>query len=128
MCVCSAASVVSSPLRPHGLHPARLLRSWNSPGRNSGMGCHVLLHSWNSPGRNSGMGCHVLLQGIFLTQGSNLSLLYLLHWQVDSLPREPPRTRLPTFKPCLQYHYFVPLSASPLKFKASLVWTVILSL
>ena len=29
------------------------------------------------------MGCHVLLQGIFLTQGSNLSLL---HWQVDSLP------------------------------------------
>ena len=33
-----------------------------------------------------------------------------------------------TSKPCLQYHHFVPLSASPLKFKASLVWTVILSL
>ena len=29
------------------------------------------------------MGCHVLLQGIFLTQGLNLSLL---HWQVDSWP------------------------------------------
>ena len=28
-------------------------------------------------------GCHFLLQGIFLTQGSNLSLL---HWQADSLP------------------------------------------
>ena len=27
-----------------------------------------------------------LLRGIFLTQGSNLSLLCLLHWQVDSLP------------------------------------------
>ena len=32
------------------------------------------------------MGCHFILQGIFLTQGSNLHLLYLLCWQVDSLP------------------------------------------
>ena len=30
--------------------------------------------------------CHILLQGIFLTQGSNLCLLRLLHWQADSLP------------------------------------------
>ena len=29
------------------------------------------------------MDCHFLLQGIFLTQGSNLCLL---HWQADSLP------------------------------------------
>ena len=28
------------------------------------------------------MGCHALLQGIFLTQGSNLDLLSLLHWQI----------------------------------------------
>ena len=28
--------------------------------------------------------CHVLLQGIFLTQGSNLCLLCLLYWQADS--------------------------------------------
>ena len=28
------------------------------------------------------MDCHFLLQGIFLTQGSNLHLLY---WQVDSI-------------------------------------------
>ena len=35
------------------------------------------------PGKNTGLGCHFLLQGIFLTQGSNL---HLLHWQVDSLP------------------------------------------
>ena len=28
------------------------------------------------------MGCHALLQGIFLTQGSNLHLLGLLYWQV----------------------------------------------
>ena len=33
-----------------------------------------------------GVDCHALLQGIFLTQGSNP---HLLHWKVDSLPREP---------------------------------------
>ena len=39
-----------------------------------------------SPGKNTGVGCHFLLQGIFLTQGSNSYLRWLLHWQVDSLP------------------------------------------
>ena len=42
------------------------------------------------PGKNIGMGCHFLLQGTFLTQGSNVYLLHLLHWQADSLPAEPP--------------------------------------
>ena len=36
-----------------------------------------LLCPWDSLGWNIGMGCHALLQGIFPTQGSNLSLL---HW------------------------------------------------
>ena len=40
---------------------------------------------WNFPGKNIGAGCHFLLQGIFLTQGSNIPLLHFLHWQVDSL-------------------------------------------
>ena len=35
-----------------------------------------LLCPWNSPGKNTGVGCHSFLQGIFLTQGSNLSLLH----------------------------------------------------
>ena len=51
-------SVVSNSLQPHGLYGARLL-------------C-----PWNSPGKNIGVDCHSLLQGIFLTQGSNLSLLH----------------------------------------------------
>ena len=51
-------SGVSDSSRPHGLEPARLL-------------C-----PWDSPGKNTGVGCHSLLQGIFLTQGSNLGLLY----------------------------------------------------
>ena len=45
-------------LRSHGLQPTRLL-------------C-----LWNSPGKNTGVGSHSLLQGIFLTQGSNLGLLH----------------------------------------------------
>ena len=32
------------------------------------------------------VGCHFLLQGIFLAQGLNPSLLHLLHWHVGSLP------------------------------------------
>ena len=36
------------------------------------------------------MCCLALLQGIFLTHGSNLSLLCLLHWQAGSLPLTPP--------------------------------------
>ena len=49
-----SCSGVSSSLRPLGLQHTRLL-------------C-----PWNSPGKNTGVGCQSLLQGIFLTQGSNL--------------------------------------------------------
>ena len=45
-------------LQPLGAQPARLLSSWNSPGKNTGV-CS-----------------HSLLQGIFLTQGLNMSLLH----------------------------------------------------
>ena len=64
----SVASVAPDSLQPCGLWAARLL-------------C-----PWDSPGTNTGVGCHFLLQGIFLTQGLNLCLLHLLHWQVGSLP------------------------------------------
>ena len=63
-----ACSVVSDSLWPHGLWPARLF-------------C-----PWNFPGKNTGVDCHFLLQGIFPTQGLNLHLLCLLHWQADCLP------------------------------------------
>ena len=42
------------------------------------------------PGKNTGVGCHFLHQEVFLTQGSNPSLLCLLHWQVGSLPLAAP--------------------------------------
>ena len=44
------------------------------------------LFAWDFPGKNTGVGCHALLACIFLTQGSNLHLLHLLHWQAGSLP------------------------------------------
>ena len=50
-------SVVPDSLQPQGLQPTSLL-------------C-----PWESPGKNTGVGCHLLLQGVFLTQGSNPSLL-----------------------------------------------------
>ena len=51
---------------------------WTTPTR--------LFCPWDSSGKDTGVGWHALLQGIFPTQGSNLHLLCLLHWQVDSLP------------------------------------------
>ena len=41
-------------------------------------------------GKNPGVSFHALPQGIFPTQGSNLGLLCLLHWQEVSLPLASP--------------------------------------
>ena len=35
-----------------------------------------LLRPWNSPGKNTGASCRFLLQGIFLTQGLNPGFLH----------------------------------------------------
>ena len=34
---------MSNSVRPHREQPTRLLRSWDSPGKNTGVGCHFLL-------------------------------------------------------------------------------------
>ena len=58
----SSGSAVSDSLQPCGLQPTRLLCPWDFPSKNTG---------------------HFFLQGIFPTQGSNLSLLCLLHcWRI----------------------------------------------
>ena len=49
-----------------------------------------LLCPWGSPDKNTRVGCHALHQGIFLTQGSNLCFLCLLHWRAGSLQLRPP--------------------------------------
>ena len=62
MCVCVyVLSHVQLFVAPWTIQPTRLL-------------CPL-----DSPGKNTGVGCHCLFQGIFLTQGSNLCFLILLH-------------------------------------------------
>ena len=71
VCLCvheHTCSVMSDPLRLHGLQPIRLLCPCNFPGKNIGKSCHFLLHE------------------IFLTQRSNPCLLHLLHCEAGSLP------------------------------------------
>ena len=71
---------MSNPLQPHGMAPGKLF-------------C-----PWDLPGKNTGVGYHFFLQGIFLTQGSNLGLL---HWQVSFLPLShlgSPKTRFYPWK------------------------------
>ena len=66
-------SVVSDPSRPPGLQPTRLLRPWDSLGK------------------NTGVGCHCLLQGIYLTQGSNPGLSHcrqILYHLYQGSPKE----------------------------------------
>ena len=78
-----------------------------------------LLCPWDFPDKNTGVGCHFLLQGIFPSQGWNLGLLHLLHWQADSLPLShlgslilrPISNKFPHSLP-----YFYPRSAPPLTF------------
>ena len=72
VCVCAKSLHLSKSLQPHGLQPTKLL-------------C-----PWDTPGKNTGGDCHALPQGTLLTQGSNLCLFCLLHWQAGSLPLAPP--------------------------------------
>ena len=70
----------------------------------------------DSPDKNTGVGYHALLQGIFPTQGSNLNLLCLLHWQDGSLPLVPPEKPLQqnTCQNCLEQSYLGNGPADPL--------------
>ena len=86
MCVCACVcmlncSVMSDSLRPHGLLPARLLCSWNFPGKNTGVGCHFLLQGI-FPRRSS------LSRGqtqISCISCSSRQILYQLH-HLESVP------------------------------------------
>ena len=51
-----------------------------------------------------------ILQGIFLTQGLNLHLLCLLHWQAGSLPKAPPGKPLWSSYLCLKLSFIWALS------------------
>ena len=93
-----AASVQPLPLPSHGLLPClHLLRACML----SHFSCVCLFATLWTVARQAplSMGlsrqdhwssCHAFFQGIFPTQGLNLHLLCLLHWQAGSLPLAPP--------------------------------------
>ena len=83
-----------------------------------------LLCPWISPGKNTGVGSHSFLQGIFLIQGLNPSLLHcrqilysLSHQGSPIVPLE--HNRLKTSESCLSKQDFLPaqISLQVLKFK-----------
>ena len=61
--------------------------------------CQALL-SMDSSCKSTKVVCRFLLQGIFLTQGSNLCLLHLLHWQAGFLPLAPPGKPINSNRSC----------------------------
>ena len=89
----------------HGILQARMLewvaisysREPSTPrdhtqGLNPGLlHCRQILYHLTTREAHTGVGCHFLLQGIVPTQGSNLRLLHLLHWQVNSPSQGSPR-------------------------------------
>ena len=128
MCVCESGSVAPDSLRYHGWQPTRLLYPWDFLAKyfmkyagqiiilyisniqnishsvvSNSLQPHGLygarpLCPWNSPGKNIGVDCHSLLQGIFRTQGLNLSLLHcrqiLYHLSHQESPTDDEREAL----------------------------------
>ena len=89
----SALLKVSLWLRSCSVWPGKTLRRWHPGCELNGEDC--LERSEQITGRKestgaqvirNGLDWHFLLRRIFLTQGSNPSLLHLLHWQMSSLP------------------------------------------
>ena len=78
---CSVTLVVSDSSRSHGPWPTMLLCPWDAPCKNTGLAISSS-------------------RGIFQTQGSNPSLFRLLHWQLGSLPLEPPGSTIKPLTPC----------------------------
>ena len=78
------ACVVSQPVPLKEITAAAIAQPWAQRS--------VYICSWNPCNRPpcEVPSCHALLQGIFPTQGLNSRPLWLLHWQVGSLPLVPP--------------------------------------
>ena len=74
---CWGGTQIANPLAPFACVCVKLLQSGPTPPGSSVRG--------DSPGKKTGVGCHALLQGIFLTQGSNL-----YHFQFSSVAQSCP--------------------------------------
>ena len=78
-----------------------------------------LLCPWNSPGKNTGVCCHFLLQGIFLTQGSNLSSCTVGRSFTIWAMREVPLKLYPSVSPPTKLKFAAPHSSHVVHFYIS---------
>jgi len=96
---------VSNSVRPHGLQPTRLLRPWDSPGKNTGVGCHFLLQGMkvesesevtqSCPTLSNPMDCSLpgsSIHGIFQATVLEWSVIAFSirsfnHWMAREVPR-----------------------------------------
>ena len=77
--LCAAEGLTASVASPQGLSAAAFLAhpgptmslscAPSGPGLCDPMNCNRLLRPWDSPGRDTGVGCHFLLQGFFPNPG-----------------------------------------------------------
>ena len=96
--VCCAQSLTRVQLFATPCRKTRLLCLWNFWAR---------IPEWKKKKKNTWVGCYFLLQGIFLTQESNLCILYLLSHQADSLPLVPSERASLVSKLNINFHLVV---------------------
>ena len=92
---------MSDSVRPRGLQPTRLLRPWDSPGKNPGVGCHFLLQCMKVESESEvaqscptlsdpmdfslpGSSIHGIFQATVLEQGVSLELFIWWGQKIDS--------------------------------------------
>ena len=83
-CCCCITSVVSDSVRPHRRQPTRLLRPWDSRGKNTGVGCHFLLQCVKVKDVTQ-KTCIPLPQKM----SENSQIWETLFWMIFSLPFSP---------------------------------------
>ena len=103
--------MVSDSVRPHRRQPTRLLRPWDSPGKNTGVGCHFLLQcmkvksesevTQSCPTLSDPMDCGPpgsSVHGIFqarVLEWSNFTVWYTIKKKSWDFPGDPGNKSLP---------------------------------
>ena len=76
-CCCLFAKSYLTLLQTHGLQSARLLCSWDFPGKNTGVDCHFLLQVSSWPRDLTPVSC---VETVSRIAGGLLCCSWILHW------------------------------------------------
>ena len=93
---------MSSSLQPHGLYPARLPCSWNSPGKNSGAGCISFSRGSSQPRDQTRVSC--IAGGFFTIKSQGQDSNPLLPCCKASAPNQYPYCPCPHSPPFTHTH------------------------